>query len=89
MRRPALIATVLVLCLAGGAALFLWRDAPAPAAIAPDDLTALRMQATDLQRAVETLARSDSPDPAALSALADRLEALTQRLDQLQGLPPP
>ena len=85
MRRLALILGLLAVA-ATGLAVLLARPAP-PRPIAADDLAALRLQATDLQRAVETLARSPDPDPAALAALADRLQALTQRLDQLQGAP--
>ena len=85
MRRLVLILGLLAMAVTG-LALWLARPAP-PHPIASDDLAALRLQATDLQRAVETLARSPDPDPAALAALADRLQALTQRLDQLQGAP--
>ena len=91
MRRYILILVVLLL---GGTAAWVWRSTPAPHPAAPhpavtaDDLTALRLQATDLQRAVETLARTPDPDPAALSDLAARLQALTQRLDQIEGRAP-
>ena len=86
MRRYILILGVLLL---GCTAAYVWHSpsAPQPTATA-DDLAALRLQATYLQRAVETLARSPDPDPAALSDLADRLQALTQRLDQIEGRAP-
>jgi soluble cytochrome b562 len=82
---------IVILCvlLVGGTAAYVWHSIPAPRpAATADDLTALRLQATDLQRAVETLARSPDPDPAALSDLAARLDALTRRLDQIEGRAP-
>jgi hypothetical protein len=84
MRRSVLI---LVAILAAAAATLLWRDdtrTPRNPDVA-DDLAALRLQATELQRSVETLARSPDPDPAALAALAQRLEALTHSLESIEG----
>ena len=84
MRRWGLI---LVAVLVVAAAL-LWPERDSRTPRRPDtaaDLAALRLQATDLQRSVETLARSPDPDPAALAALAQRLEALTHSLESIEG----
>ncbi len=85
MRRWMLI---LVAVLAVAAATLLWPERDSRTLRRPDtaaDLAALRLQATDLQRSVETLARSPSPDPAELAALADRLQALTRSLAVIEG----
>ena len=84
MRRWGLI---LVAVLVVAAAL-LWPERDSRTPRRPDtvaDLAALRLQATDLQRSVETLARSPDPDPAELAALADRLQALTRSLAVIEG----
>ena len=84
MRRWGLI---LVAVLVVAAAL-LWPERDSRTPRRPDtaaDLAALRLQATDLQRSVETLARSPDPDPAALAALADRLQGLTHSLEMIEG----
>ena len=83
MRRAVLIVVVLALVATGA---MLWRDRDTAELRKPAaDLAALRLQATDLQRAVETLARSPDPDPAALAALAERLQALNRGLAAIQG----
>jgi len=81
---------VLIVVAAGvlAATAFLWRSDDTRTPRNPDaaaDLSALRLQATDLQRSVETLARSADPDPAELAALAQRLEALTRSLEAIEG----
>ena len=84
MRRWGLI---LVAVLVVAAAL-LWPERDSRTPRRPDtaaDLAALRLQATDLQRSVETLARSPDPDPAELAALADRLQGLTHSLEMIEG----
>jgi hypothetical protein len=83
-----LVLVALAVAALAGAALFFWQDNSGPALRPRDtgaDLTALRLQATDLQRSVETLARSENPDPAELAALAARLEALTRSLEAIEG----
>ena len=85
MRRAVLIVVVLAVVATGAV---LWPDRDTRKLRNPDaaaDLAALRLQATDLQRAVETLARSPDPDPAALAALAERLQALNRGLAAIQG----
>ena len=85
MRRLALVLAAVFLVATGVAQ---WYDRHPPPARNPDlaaDLAALRLQATDLQRSVETLARSPDPDPAALATLAERLAALNRSLAQIEG----
>ncbi len=86
MRRLALIVAALVIVAATA---FVWRKSDTPTPRNPDaaaDLMALRLQATDLQRSVESLARSPNPDPAELDALAQRFDALLQRLERIEAL---
>ena len=80
---------ILAVLMGTAVAINWWPVAPTPApAVTAYDLTALRLQATDLQRAVETLARTPDPDPAAMADLATRLQALARRLDQIEGRAP-
>jgi uncharacterized protein YlxW (UPF0749 family) len=85
MRRPVLIlAAVLVLATSA----YWWRGNDVRSPRDPDfaaDIAALRLQATDLQRSVETLARSPDPDAAELAALAERLEMLNRSLARIEG----
>ena len=84
MRRTGLILAAFLLLATGT---YLWRDDDARAPRNPDtaaDLAALRLQVTDLQRSVETLARSADPDPAEVAALAQRLEALNRSLAKIE-----
>ena len=85
MRRMVLILAAFLVLATGG---YLWFGGDRHTARHPDtaaDLAALRLQATDLQRSVETLARSPDPDPAELAALAQRLEALNRSLAKIEG----
>jgi hypothetical protein len=84
VRRLILILAAVVVMVAIAV---IWRGDPRTARN-PDraaDLSALRLQATDLQRSVETLARSANPDPAELAILAERLEALNRSLSLIEG----
>ncbi|MGQ0565457.1 MAG: hypothetical protein ACT4OK_10340 [Gemmobacter sp.] len=84
----ARLALILLTAFVVAVVVFRWHDrnevAPRRSPMA-EDLVALRLQATDLQRSVETLARSPDPDPAELAALAARLEALTRSLEAIEG----
>ena len=85
MRRLVLIVAAVAVVAAG---VYLWRGTDTRIPRHPDaavDLSALRLQATDLQRSVETLARTPDPDPAETAALAARLEALTRSLDAIEA----
>lgn len=79
-----------VLVVAAVVAASIWSYAQENGKVArnPDtagDLAALRLQATDLQRMIETLARSAAPDQAELAALAQRLDLLNRRFAAITG----